>query len=162
MKKEKRRVRVARRQALLADVSQRAAMRGLADALAEETRSASLAERSRALTQTYGGLSQALDGAGLEHNARFAGALATLASDAEAARADAVQQSDWQAQALGEAQARSRRQSERLEDAVAAYKGARERRDHDPAQAASATKSTGASKRLAHPVQGDEPNSPRS
>jgi len=150
-------VRVAQRQALLADVSQRAAMRGLADALAEETRSASLAQRSRALTQSYGGRSQAQDGAGLEHAARFAGALARLANEAEAARADAVQQSDWQAQSLGQAQTRARRQAERLADAVTAYKNAKERRDHDPAQAATGAKSSGASKRLAHPVQGEDP-----
>ncbi|MEM7689033.1 MAG: hypothetical protein AAF291_08415 [Pseudomonadota bacterium] len=132
MKREKRRVRLARRQMLLADVSQRAAMRGLADALVEENRSAALAERSRALTSAYGGRSQASDGAALSHTARFAGAIAHLATDAEAARDDAQAQARWQAETLGQAQTRARLQSERLEGALAAYRSARERREHDP------------------------------
>ncbi|NQX93515.1 MAG: hypothetical protein HRT64_01060 [Erythrobacter sp.] len=131
MKRAKRRVRVARRQALLAEVSQRAAMRGLADALAEEDRSSILAERSRELTRTYGGRSQAQDAGALQQNARFAGALASLAGNAEAARADARQQAEWQAQALGQAQTRARLQSERFENAVSAFRAERDGREFD-------------------------------
>lgn len=154
MKREKRAVRVARRQALLAEVSQSAAMRALADALAEEKRSAALAQRSRTLTSAYGGRSQAGDGATLAQTARFAGALAKLAADAEAARADALAQSQWQSEALGQAQTRARRQSERLESARVAFQSAQDRRENDPSMTApskSSAKSSG--KGLARLVQ---------
>lgn len=131
MNREERRVRVLKRQALLAQVSQRAAMRGLADALAEETRSATLAERSRDLTRVYGGRSRARDGAALEHATRFAGALAAVAQDARAALADAEQQTAWQVEALGQAQSRARRNAERLAEAVSAYQAAREQRENE-------------------------------
>ncbi|MEM7701665.1 MAG: hypothetical protein AAF251_06975 [Pseudomonadota bacterium] len=153
MKQERRRVRVARRQALLADVSQRAAMRGLADALAEENRSASLAERSRALTLTYGGRSHASDGARLEHSARFAGALAVIAQNAEAACADAKQQSEWQAEALNQAQTRARRYAERLAEAIAAYQYARELQASDACEDGSKPAGRSISTCLARPVQ---------
>ncbi|MEL6539817.1 MAG: hypothetical protein AAFQ34_00265 [Pseudomonadota bacterium] len=160
MKREKRRVRVARRQALLADVNRRAAMRGLADALAEESRSAALAERSLALTRAYGGRSQASDGARLEHAARFAGALAAMAQSAEAARADAKQQSEWQAEALGQAQCRARRHADRLAEAVAAYQSARELLANDDIENRSRPAGRSALAGLARPVQsGSEPSS---
>ena len=160
MKRERRRLRLAKRQALLAEVSQRAAMRGLADALVQESRSAALAQRSRTLTRTYGGLAQAQDGASLHQSVPFAGALSSLATDAEAASADAAQQAEWQAQALGQAQSRARRQSEKLGDAVAAYKAAREKRDQDPALAARKTARTRDDRRLAHFVHSESAPSP--
>lgn len=128
MTSEKRRLRLAQRQALLAQVSQRAAMRSVADALSEETRSATLAERSRELVRVYGGRSQAADGAGLAQTGSFAVALGALAQDAEKGRADASEQTAWQMEALGKAQDRARRQSDRLESAKAQYRAARERR----------------------------------
>lgn len=138
MKREERRVRLARRQALLAEVSQRAAMRSMADALAQEHRSAALAEHTKTLITAYGGRSNATDGASLAHNARFAASLASLAQNAEAARNDAAQQAVWQARALEQAQTRARRQSERLESAVTAFRAAQERRAHDPSIGAAA------------------------
>lgn len=156
MKRERRRVRVAKRQKLLAEVSQRAAMRGLADALAEEYRSAALAERSRALVKSYSDRSHAVDGASVQHTVAFSGALASLASDAEAARADASQQREWQAQALGHAQARARRLSERFDEALSAYDTALAKRENDPATLGSA----GSQKNLARPVQSDEQDRP--
>ena len=155
MTREKRRVRLAKRQALLAEVSQRAAMRGLADALAEEARSASLAERSRALVAGYGGRAASSDGDAVQHAVAFTGALAAIAKDADAARADAMQQSAWQAQELGQAQTRARRQSERLNEALAAYKEARDARESDPSTILPARDRA----RLARPVQSDEADS---
>ncbi len=157
MKREKRRVRLAKRQAMLADVSQRTAMRGLADALAEEDRSVALAQRSRALLQTNQGRSLAGKGDALSHAVAFTGALASLASDAEAAKADAVQQSEWQAQALGQAQTRARRHSERLDEAKAAYQTARERRESPPMAEPSAAQS----QRLARLMQSETQETPR-
>ncbi|MEO0872373.1 MAG: hypothetical protein AAFY19_10550 [Pseudomonadota bacterium] len=152
MKREQRRLRLARRQALLADVSQRAAMRSLADALVEEARSDTLAQRSRDLVTAYGGRSQAQDGAGLAEAGRFSAALGSLAHDAEQARADASEQAQWQAQALGEAQTRAQRQAERLDDARAALRDAREKREHQ----ASAAASTSSARGLAHNLQSEE------
>jgi len=152
MKREQRRLRLARRQALLADVSERAAMRSLADALHEEARSDTLAQRSRDLVTAYGGRSQAQDGAGLAETGRFSAALGTLAHDAEQARADASQQAQWQAQALGEAQTRARRQAERLDDAHTALRAAREKREHE----ASATASAISARALARNLQREE------
>lgn len=157
MKREERRVRVARRQAMLAEIRQRAAMRGLADALAEETRSADLAQRSRALVRNYSGHTGPSDAAALSHAVAFTGALASLAGDAEAAREDAAQQAAWQAQALSEAQTRARRQSERLEGALADYRKARERCERDPAMA----KSPRAQPGLAQLVQAQAQDTPR-
>lgn len=152
MKREKRRLRLAKRQALLAEVSQRAAMRGLADALAEEARSAGLAKRSRALVADYSGRATSSDGDALRHTVAFTGALAAIAKDADAAKADAAQQSAWQAQELGFAQTRARRQSERLHDALAAYNEARDARQSDHSTMPSSRDRA----RLARPVQCDE------
>ncbi|MEM6858476.1 MAG: hypothetical protein AAF559_11445 [Pseudomonadota bacterium] len=148
MKRERRRLRLARRQALLADVSARAAMRSLANALHEEARSDALAQRSRDLVTAYGERPQAQDGAGLAEAGRFSAALGSLAHDAEQARADASQQAQWQAQALSEAQTRARRQAERLDDARAALHEAREKREHQATVAASASATRGLARNL--------------
>ena len=103
-------------------------MRSLADALAEESRSVTLAERSRELVRAYGGRSGAADGAGLAQTGSFAAALGALAQDAEKGRADASEQTAWQMEALGKAQDRARRQSDRLKSAKAEYRASRERR----------------------------------
>ena len=151
MNREKRRVRLARRQAMLAEARQRAAMRGLADALAEENRSDGLARRSRALVANYSGRAQLADGEALHQAVAFTGGLASLARDANAAQEDAGRQAQWQAQALGEAQTRAKRQSERLAEALAVYSTARERRERDPTYAVSNRPAAG----LAQLVQSD-------
>lgn len=101
MKREQRRLRLARRQNLIAQVGQRSAMRALADALSEEARSDALAKRSLDLARHYGEASEVRDGADLTHKGQFAAALGTLKAQAEQARADAAQQAQWQADALG-------------------------------------------------------------
>ncbi|MEO0589871.1 MAG: hypothetical protein AAFZ11_04840 [Pseudomonadota bacterium] len=160
MKREQRRLRLARRQALLADVSQRAAMRSLADALLQETRSDTLAQRSRELITAYGARSPAKDGAGLTEAGRFSAALGNLAHDAQQALADAAQQAQWQAKALGQAQTRARRQAERLEDARAAFEAAREKRQNDASASASPIRVRGLARNLQNedrvPESGDE------
>ena len=108
MKREKRRVRLAKRQAMLADAGQRAAMRGLADALAQEHRSAALAQRSRALLQANQGRSLAGQGEALSHAVAFTGALASLANDAEAAKADGMDPRDVTRQLIDSNQAAAR------------------------------------------------------
>lgn len=128
MTREKRRLRLAQRQHLLAQVSQRTAMRSLADALAEEARSATLAQRSRDLAAAYATRKGISDGAALAQTAQFAAALGTLANTAEKARADAGLQAAWQIEALGAAQTRAQRQSERLDQAHAELAAVQDRR----------------------------------
>lgn len=154
MKREERRLRLARRQAMLAEVRQRAAMRGFAEALAEENRGAALARRSRALAENYSGRAGLSDAESLHQAVAFTGALASLACDAETARDDAQQQAAWQAQALGEAQTRARRQSERLEEALSAYRSAREQREGDPALAKSSRAHAGLAQLVQSEAQG--------
>lgn len=150
MKREERRVKLARRQVMLAEVSQRAAMRSLADALSEEARSDTLARRSRELAAHYGGRAQGTDGAALAQNGRFAAALGSLAKNAQDALADASQQASWQVEALGKAQTRARRHSERLDTAMAAYRAAQDKRDTEPLLSASGQ----SPRRLARNMQG--------
>lgn len=152
MKREARRLKLARRQALLAEVSQRAAMLSLANALAEEARSETLASRSRDLVKIYEGKVAAQDAGSLAHKGQFAVAIGRLAHDAEQARADASQQALWQVEALGQAQTRARRQSEHLEQAQAVYVDARERLREEP----QALRSPAGKRRLARNVQDDE------
>ncbi|MEM9311600.1 MAG: hypothetical protein AAGA34_09140 [Pseudomonadota bacterium] len=156
MKREARRLSLARRQTLLAEVSHRAAMLSLANALAEEARSQTLAERSRDLVRAYGGRSQANDGEALSQTGRFAAALGSLAHDAEQARADASQQATWHVEALGQAQTKARRQSERLEEARAAYQDAKERRLEEPHTG----RAFADPRRLARDVHSNEPDPP--
>jgi hypothetical protein len=123
VKREQRKLRLVRRQAMLAGLSEREAMRSLAIALDEETRSAALKERSEGLARDYAarfaageGPSQASELAGLS---RFAGALGLLARDAGRAHADATDQARWQVDALAAAQSRTRRLEEHLAAATA-------------------------------------------
>ncbi len=131
MKREKHRLRLARRQSLIAQVGQRTAMRALADALSEEARSEALAQRSRDLLRHYANINRARDGAGLAQSGQFAAALGTLSVQAEQARDDAQQQAQWQADALGKASTRADRQKERVEAAYAELQAAKAQRAGD-------------------------------
>ena len=127
-------------------------MRALADALAEEHRSVTLAQRSRELLRAYGGKPGVGDGADLEQTGRFAAALGALASDADQAVVDASAQARWEMETLGRAQSRKERQSERLQSALADRRALKQRREaaFDPHTA---------SPRLARNVQGSQDNS---
>ena len=129
MTREQRRLRLARRQALLADVSHKAAIRSLADAVSQEARCTTLAERSRALLETYKRQGGSVDGAALAQSARFLAAFGNLSDDANKAQADARAQLAWQLEALGQAQDRAQRQSERVETAKADVLKARHKRE---------------------------------
>ena len=135
MTREERRLRLARRQKLLAEVRQRNAMRSLADALAQEQRSAELADRSHELMRAYGGRRDAADAGALSQSGRFSNALGSLARDAERSLADATAQAKWEREALAKAQTRAERQAENLQRAVADLRGLKERRaEEDDAQ----------------------------
>jgi len=155
MKREARRVRLARRQVLLARVSERTAMRSLAEALSEADRSEAIAVRSKALFEDYGARCGGGDGASLADLGRFSGALAALERDASKARDDAAQQASWQARTLSEAQTTAQRHNERLEKALGDYDRAREQRaaiEQPPAPSRSVMPKQS---RLARDVQGE-------
>lgn len=156
MTREQRRLRLAQRQHLLAEVSQNAAMRALADALAQENRSAALARRSRELAQGYGARGGICDGGALAQVVRFAAALATLSGQAEQARADASAQANWQLDALGTAQTRARRQSDRLAQAYAELATLREQRALE--EEAAQTLRKGLAHNLHDPLQNQSPD----
>jgi hypothetical protein len=113
---------------MLAEVSQRAAMRSLADALTQERRSAELAGRSHELMRAYGGRRDAADAGALSQTARFSNALGSLAREAERSLADASAQAKWEREALARAQSRAERQAERLQRALAELRGLKEQR----------------------------------
>lgn len=146
MTREQRRLRLARRLAMLAQIEQRGAMRGLADALAEETRSETLKERSLVLSQSYNPQEGASLASALGERSAFASSLAKLASDAESARADAEAQAHWRMQQLSAAQTRAQRLSEHAE---AARKAVVRQRERTAQHTASAPASSG----LARAVQ---------
>ncbi|MEE4287953.1 MAG: hypothetical protein V2J14_01170 [Erythrobacter sp.] len=129
MKREGRRIALVRRQAMLARLGERAAMRALADALGEAARSEALAVRSRGLLEASGSPDRMHDAAALVETRRFAGALARLAREADQARNDADRQAAWQAGALAAARTKADRLAERLEAARASDRLTRERRE---------------------------------
>ena len=128
MNREERRLRLARRRKVLAEVGQRAAMQSLAEALAQERRSAEVAGRSEELMRAYGGRSDAADAGALSQAARFSNALGLLARDAQRSLADASAQAIWEREALAKAQTRAERQEERLQRAEADMRAHKERR----------------------------------
>ncbi len=149
MKREQLRLRLARRQNLIAQVGQRTAMRALADALSEEARSEALAVRSRDLLRHYASVTRARDGAGLAQSGQFAAALGNLSVQAEQARADALQQAAWQADALGKASTRADRQKERVEAAYAELQAAKaQRASETPIQARRAQGRNGLARKM--------------
>ncbi len=129
MHREARRLALVQRQALIAGVARRAAMRGLAEALDEERRRAGLAARSRDLLAGAAPRPGASSGAALAARAGFARGVAQIARDALAAAGDAARQTAWQADALAAAEARVKRLREMEDAAARAFKAARARRD---------------------------------
>lgn len=102
---------------MLAEIEKRGTMRALADALAEETRSAALAEKSGQLAQGAALQTVRSDGAAILAGAQFRARLEMLRRDAENARLTAERQAQGRAEALGEAQTRASRVGERLVEA---------------------------------------------
>jgi len=127
--REARRLGLLRRQALIAEVARRQALRGLAEALAAEARSQALALRSRQLVGASAPGPGVTSGAALAARAGFTAGLAQLAGNAADAARDAARQSAWQAESLASAETRARRLAERTAEARAALDAARMRRE---------------------------------
>ncbi|WP_299295478.1 hypothetical protein [uncultured Erythrobacter sp.] len=111
--RERRALRLTERQTILARIARRDAMTALADTLDEEAKSASLAERSRAMAREYGQRAVTGVAADLRELSALASGLASLAKDADNAREDARQQADWQVETLAETESRLKRLEER-------------------------------------------------
>lgn len=142
---EARRLALIARQRLIAEVARKQALRGLAEALDAETRSRTLAERSRALVIASALRPNETTGAALTGRAAFTASLAQLAVTAGDAVHDAVRQAAWQAETLTLAETRARRLAERETEARAALDAAKARRSaaHDAAGLARKLQSKG-------------------
>lgn len=128
----KRKLKRAQRQLTLARIARRDAMSALADALAEEQRSASLASRSRDLAQGYSERAEVQSADMLSQNTRFAGELSQLARHADKARGDASRQAQWQAEALASAEQKIERLDGLRKEALAQQRSTQERADRPP------------------------------
>jgi hypothetical protein len=118
--REARRLALIQRQALIAKVARRQALRGLAEALEAEARSHALADRASALVASSAPQPGATQGAALAARAGFTAGLAQLAVTAAEAAGDAARQSAWASETLALAETRSRRLAEREVEARAA------------------------------------------
>ncbi|QFT76709.1 hypothetical protein [Erythrobacter sp. THAF29] len=132
--RERRRLALVKRQKVLANVARREAMGALAGAIGVEARSAALAEKSKALSRQYRADPGQSEGDEVRALAKFAGALADIAKEADCARVDAGRQAEMRQQALAAAETRIKRLDAREKAARAELEKAIERR----AQAANA------------------------
>lgn len=133
---EDRRLNIAKRQLMLAQIARREARYGLANALAEEERSEHIHDRSRALLDEYakritgkaaGSISQSL-----KANLAFVRSLQQMADDARGAHKDARDQAEWQIRALATAEARMDTHQTRVKDEARKLSDLRARRDVAP------------------------------
>ncbi|WP_299196421.1 hypothetical protein [uncultured Erythrobacter sp.] len=92
-------------------------MAALADALAEESKSAALAERSRALMREYVARGELPSGSALRDHTAFVQSLQGVAEQADEASKDAGDQARWQVQTLAAADTRATRLEARLDAA---------------------------------------------
>lgn len=127
--RERRRLALASRQLMLAQIARRAAMGALADAVDEEARSTEVSERSRALLRAYGERNAGVDAGALRNHSAFLHSLQGVAQQAEKARRDASDQASWQLRTLAAAETRADRLEERRERARRALQTVIERRE---------------------------------
>jgi hypothetical protein len=132
--RERQRVRLAERQILLARVARREAMSALAGTIAEEARSAALAQRSRALIDSYAARAETVQSDDLRERITMAGALARLAADAERARAEAERRAGNEADTLADSENRLKRLEEHAHKARRTLAGIEQARELYAAQ----------------------------
>jgi hypothetical protein len=125
--REARRLALLKRQALIAEVARKQALRALAEALEAEARSDALAARSRRLVASSAPRPGITTGAALAERAGFTAGLAQLAVNAGDAARDAARQRAWQTESLARAETRAKRLGELTEDARGALAAARAR-----------------------------------
>jgi hypothetical protein len=130
---EQRRVRLAQRQLLLAQIARREARHALASALAEEARCASVDARSRDLLNEYSRRiflrSEPNEAQALGNDFAFTRSLAAMAQSAQAAHRRAADRAQGQAATLAAAETRLSRHESRNADAARALEALDEHRD---------------------------------
>lgn len=131
-----RRLKIARRQLMLAQIARREARFALASALAEEERSSQIESRARNLLHEYERRAAKTDATSqsyaLQANLAFVRSLQTMADNAGEAHKDAKDQSAWQMQALAKAETRLDAYETRVGEERRALTDLRERRDPPP------------------------------
>lgn len=122
--RERRRLKLIKRQAVLAQIAQREAMTSLASTLDELAKSASLADRTRSLARDYSARQTSAEAVELRQLQSLAAGLADLAVDAEQAQSDARRQADWQTETLADAENRLKKLKEHADEALQAVRRA--------------------------------------
>ena len=133
---EKRRLKIAQRQLMLAQIARREARYALANAIFEEERSGKIHDRARDLLREYERrITQsdtATQSATLRSNLAFVRSLQTMAEDAGKAHKDARDQALWQVQALAKAETRLDAHETRLGEEKRALGTLKEKREIPP------------------------------
>ena len=131
-----KRLKIAKRQLLMAQIARREARQALANALGEEERSERVYGRARDLLHEY---ERRLIDAGapaqshsLTTNLAFVRSLQSIADEAGQAHKDARDQAQWQMQALAKAETRLEAQETRESEERRAHKTQKERREIPP------------------------------
>lgn len=126
---EHRRLKLAQRQLMLAQIARREARVALAGALKEEQRSEEVGQRSQTLLREYSRRAANSDSHSLQANFAFIGSLRGMTEQAEGARKDAQDQVQWQLRTLAAAETRASRHEERVADTAHALEARRNRRE---------------------------------
>lgn len=130
---EDRRLKIAKRQKMLAQIAQREARFALAGALAEEDRSGQISERARTLLHEYErrivGAPSDSHSQTLQSNLAFVRTLQTMVENAQEAHNDTRDQTHWQMQTLARAEARLSAHKTRTSEEQRALDNLRARRD---------------------------------
>lgn len=133
---EERRLKVARRQLLLAQIARREARLALANAIAEEERSAAVHERASALLSEYsrraGEPSTDRLGQSLSSDLAFIRSLQAMSDNAAHAHLDTREQAEFQMRILAAAETRMSAHEERVVEEKRALDDLKARRDVPP------------------------------
>lgn len=153
---EDRRLKIAKRQLMLAQIARREARYSLANALAEEERSANIHERSRTLLHEYARRIHTHEtptaGQSLHSNLAFLRSLQTMSDSAQAAHKDASDQSQWEMQRLAMAETKMDAHKSKVDEEERAMSQLRMRRDVPP----ELTGAAGLARKLQNHPQTDE------
>ena len=133
---EDKRLKIARRQLMMAQIARREARYALANALSEEERSERVYGRTQDLLREYerrlidaGAASQSHS---LTSNLAFVRSLQSMSDEAGQAHKDARDQSQWQMQALAKAETRLESQEARGNEARRTLSAQKQRRELPP------------------------------
>lgn len=133
---EKRRLKIAQRQLLLAQIARREARFALANAIAEEERSAAIQVRANDLLSEYakrGGVQATVHlGQSLSSDLAFVRSLQKMSDSAAQAHEDAREQTGFQMRTLAAAETRMSAQEERVAGEKRALADLRARREMPP------------------------------